>query len=188
MELSRTSYSNVNDKSQNQYSTQPKIHKEELTVEEQIEKSSIEVSLSMNAQILLFAMDSSDQIKNNTSAQKDILSFLSGEHISDEFNLANTGYDGKPITELSKDEANELIGEDGFFGIEQTSQRVADFVFSFSGDDLEKLQKGREGIVLGFEQAEKMWGGELPQISYDTQAKTLELIDTKIAELSNEDT
>jgi hypothetical protein len=28
-----------------------------------------------------------------------------------------------------------------------------------------------------------MWGGELPEISYKTQAKTLELIDAKIAEL-----
>ena len=99
------------------------------------------------------------------------------------FNLSNTGYEGKPITELSTDEATALISENGFFGVSQTSQRVANFVLSFSGDDLEKLEKGREGIIKGFEEAQEMWGGELPQISYDTQAKTLELIDAKIAEL-----
>ncbi len=155
----------------------------ELSVEEQISKSAVEVSISMNAQIVLFSMNSGDQIKDNTSAQKDILSFLSGTNVSDDFNLANTGYDGKPITELSADEATELIGDNGFFGIDQTSQRVADFVFAFSSDDVSILEKGREGIVQGFEEAEKMWGGKLPEISYVTQAKTLELIDEKIAEL-----
>ena len=72
-----------------------------------------------------------------------------------------------------------------FFGITQTSQRVADFVLNFSGNDLEKLEKGREGIVRGFEEAKKMWGGDLPEISYKTQNRTLELIDAKIAELKN---
>ncbi len=155
----------------------------ELSVEEQIEKSAIEVSLSMNAQIILFSMNAADQIKNNTDAQKSILNFLSGNSDNKDFNLANTGYEGKPISELSSDEATALVSEDGFFGVSQTSQRVANFVLSFSGDDLEKLEKGREGIVKGFEEAEQMWGGKLPQISYDTQAKTLELIDAKIAEL-----
>jgi hypothetical protein len=157
----------------------------ELSVEEQINKSAVEVALSMNAQIILFSMDSADAIKDNTTAQKDILSFLSGETVSDDFNLANIGYEGKPITELSVDEATELIGDEGFFGINQTSQRVADFVFSFSNDDIELLEKGREGIVTGFKEAEQMWGGQLPQISYDTQARTLDLIDKKIEELKN---
>ena len=156
----------------------------ELSVEEQVNKSAVEVSISMNAQIVLFSMDSGDQIKDNTSAQKDILSFLSGTSISDDFNLENTGYEGKPITELSVEEASKLISDNGFFGIEQTSQRVSDFVFAFSTDDISILEKGREGIVQGFQEAEKMWGGELPEISYETQAKTLELIDAKISELN----
>ena len=32
-----------------------------------------------------------------------------------------------------------------------------------------------------------MWGGELPEISYETQAKTLEIVDAKIAELLKTD-
>jgi len=31
-----------------------------------------------------------------------------------------------------------------------------------------------------------MWGGELPQISHDTQAETLALIDARIAEIKGE--
>ena len=186
MQINSNGYAQANEKAlqnatiqQNPKHTQSK----ELTLEEQLEKSAIEVSLSMNAQIILFSMDASDKIKNNTDAQKSILDFLSGKSNDKSFNLSNTGYEGKPITELSTDEATALISENGFFGVSQTSQRVANFVLSFSGDDLEKLEKGREGIVKGFEEAQEMWGGELPQISYDTQAKTLELIDAKIAEL-----
>ena len=160
-----------------------KPEEKELTVEEQMEKSAIEVSISMGAQILLFAMDSQDVAINNTQAQKDILDFLSGKEVEGELSLSDIGYDGKPITELTPEEAEELISEDGFFGVEKTAQRVADFVFNFSDDDLDIIQKGRDGIVQGFEEAEKMWGGELPEISYKTQAKTLELIDARIAEL-----
>ncbi|MEA3288659.1 MAG: hypothetical protein U9Q04_00645, partial [Campylobacterota bacterium] len=80
-------------------------------------------------------------------------------------------------------EANDLLSEDGFFGIEQTSQRVSGFVLGFAQDDIELLKKGREGVVQGFKEAEKLWGGELPELSYKTQEKTLEIIDAKIAEL-----
>ncbi len=195
MQMNTTGYLNANKNAlQNStlYNNSEKLsqkqpqQKEELTAQEHIEKSAVEVSLSMNAQIVLFSMNSGDKIKDNTSAQKDILSFLSGESISEDFNLKNTGYEGKPITELSVEEATELIDDDGFFGIEKTSQRVANFVFNFSGDDIELLEKGREGIVTGYNEAQEMWSGELPQISVDTQAKTLELIDARIAELKDQ--
>lgn len=187
MQVSTNSYTQANNNTlQNQTDTQVKNNTttEELTLEEQIEKSAVEVALSMNAQIILLSLDAGDQIKDNTDAQKSILNFLSGKSEDENFNLENTGYEGKPITELSQEEASELVSEEGFFGITQTSQRVADFVFGFSGDDLEKLETGREGIVKGFEEAQEMWGGELPEISHQTQARTLELIDAKIAELT----
>ena len=54
----------------------------------------------------------------------------------------------------------------------------------FAGDDFDILKQGREGIVKGFEDAKEMWGDDLPEISYQTQAKTLELIDAKIADIN----
>jgi len=161
---------------------------EEISIEEQINKSAVEVSLSMNAQIVLFTMDSSKLAEDSTLAQSGILDFLSGKDVDGSFSLEDLGYTGKPITELSPEEATDLIGDDGFFGVIQTSNRVSDFVFSFSQDDLEKVEKGREGIVQGFAEAEKLWGGQLPEISYETQTRTLELIDAKIAELKGEST
>ncbi|PHR54905.1 MAG: hypothetical protein COA44_11950 [Arcobacter sp.] len=96
--------------------------------------------------------------------------------------LSGIGYEGKPIASLSQDEAAELISEDGFFGVKQTSERIANFVIMGSGGDEEMLREGRKGILQGFDQAEKMWGGKLPDIAYETIAKAVEMIDKALIE------
>lgn len=101
----------------------------------------------------------------------------------DTFSLADIGYNGKPIGDLTQEEAKELVSEDGFFGVAKTSQRIADFVLMGAGDDVEKLKAGREGILRGFKEAEELWGGKLPDISYETINKSVEMIDKKLAEL-----
>lgn len=162
----------------------------EASLEQTINESAVSVNISMNAQVVLFSMNTSDLSKNNSLLQgllgdenKDVFNFLSANGSLDGLNLQDIGYTGKPITELNSQEASDLLSENGFFGINQTSQRVSDFVFSFAGDDLELLEKGREGIIKGFEEAEKLFGGELPEISYKTQERTLSLIDEKINSL-----
>ncbi len=97
--------------------------------------------------------------------------------------LKDIGYSGKPINELSTDEASQLVSEDGFFGISQTSTRLAEFVLSGGGNDIEKLKAGRGGIIEGFKQAEALWGDKLPDISYKTLDKALEMIDKQIESL-----
>lgn len=99
------------------------------------------------------------------------------------FRLADIGYEGKPLSELTQEEAAELVSEDGFFGIAQTSERIANFVIGGAGDDMQKLQAGREGMLRGFAEAEQMWGGKLPEISYTTMQKALEKVDARIKEL-----
>ena len=168
--------------------------KTEKSVEEIINNSAAKVAISMNAQYILFEMNAKSIATGNSvgqaglNASKDqqsVLDFLSGKGKIDDKNLYDIGYIGKPIMDLSPQEATDLVSENGFFGITQTSDRVSNFVFSFAGDDLEKLQKGRDGIVKGFEEANKMFGGNLPEISYKTQERTLALIDAKIESLKN---
>ncbi|WP_148624723.1 hypothetical protein [Aliarcobacter cryaerophilus] len=168
--------------------------KTEKSVEEIINNSAAKVAISMNAQYILFEMNAKAIAAGNSigqsglNASKDqqsVLDFLSGKGKINDMSLEDIGYKGKPIMDLSPQEATDLVSENGFFGITQTSDRVSNFVFSFAGDDLEKLQKGRDGIVKGFEEANKMFGGNLPEISYKTQEKTLALIDAKIESLKN---
>ena len=111
------------------------------------------------------------------NAPKNLSEILSG------LDLASIGYNGKSLNELSSDEANDLISENGFFGIANTADRIASFVLNGAGDDVEKLKAGREGVANGFEDAKKIWGGVLPEISQKTIEKTLETLDKKIAEL-----
>lgn len=151
-----------------------------------MEKSAVEVSLSMNAQIVLFSMDATQLNKDNITGQKEIFDFLAGKTLADGSSLAEIGYEGKPITELTQEEATELIDENGFFGITKTSDRVADFAFSFS-DDPEIIKQALEGIKEGFKEAEELWGGELPEISYKTQERTIQLIEERLAELESTD-
>lgn len=97
--------------------------------------------------------------------------------------LDKIGYTGKPLAELSTDEASSLVSEEGFFGLRQTAKRIADFVIKGSGTDLERLKAGREGALKGFHEAEKMWGEKLPELSQKTIESALKQIDDRIKEL-----
>ncbi|MFA6197214.1 MAG: hypothetical protein WC656_11300 [Sulfurimonas sp.] len=97
--------------------------------------------------------------------------------------LGDIGYKGKPIAELSKDEAAALVSEDGIFGVKQTSERIANFVISGSGGDEERMRAGREGMIQGFKDAEKAWGDKLPDISQQTMKKAIEMVDKAMSDL-----
>lgn len=123
---------------------------------------------------------------NSTSVQGSILG--SSDSFTQDYKdfqsfLSNIGYDGKPIAELSQEEAKALVSEDGFFGITQTSERIANFVINGSGGDEGMLRAGREGMIAGFKEAEAMWGGKLPEISQETMAKAIEMVDKAMYDL-----
>lgn len=103
----------------------------------------------------------------------------------DEFQsfLGDIGYSGKPIASLSQSEAAELVSDDGFFGMQNTAERIANFVIQGAGGDESLLRAGREGMLRGFAEAEKMWGGELPQISQDSIALATKMVDDTMHEL-----
>jgi len=97
--------------------------------------------------------------------------------------LDDIGYEGKPIAELTKDEAAELVSDDGLLGIDKTSQRIADFIINGSAGDEDMMRAGRDGMIQGFKEAEEMWGGELPEISQKTMQAALEIVDKEMHDL-----
>ena len=68
----------------------------------------------------------------------------------------------------TKAQAQKDIAEDGYWGVEATSQRIIDFANALTGGDPSKIEKMREAFKKGYEQAEKTWGGKLPEISQQT--------------------
>jgi len=97
--------------------------------------------------------------------------------------LKDIGYNGKNIADLSQSEAKKLVADDGFFGVDQTAKRISDFVINGAGNDEGMLRAGRTGIMQGFKEAEKVWGGKLPDISQQTITKATDLINQKMTDL-----
>ena len=81
------------------------------------------------------------------------------------------------VDDATKAQAQKDIGEDGYWGVKQTSQRLFDFASALAGDDPEKMKKMQEAMEKGFKQATKSWGGKLPGISQDTLAAANKLFD-----------
>jgi hypothetical protein len=103
-----------------------------------------------------------------------------------EVDLSKYQYNGRSILDFSQEEASAMISEDGDFGVKKTAKRLADFVVNGAGDNLDRLRAGREGMLKGFKDAEELWGGTLPDISYKTLEAALAQIDDQIQKLGGQ--
>ncbi|MDF2485813.1 MAG: hypothetical protein K0R46_1981 [Herbinix sp.] len=65
-------------------------------------------------------------------------------------------------------QAQKDVAEDGYWGVEKTSDRMVEFAKALSGGDQSKANELIDAVKKGFEQATKAWGGELPEISTRT--------------------
>lgn len=77
----------------------------------------------------------------------------------------------------TKAQAKKDIAEDGYWGVEQTSDRILDFAKALSGNDPKQADKLLNAFKKGFDQATKAWGKKLPDISqrtYDAVVKKFE--------------
>jgi hypothetical protein len=73
--------------------------------------------------------------------------------------------------------AKEDISEDGYWGVEKTSDRILEFAKALSGDDPEKADELLAAFKKGYEQATGTWGKELPDISSKTYDAVLKKFD-----------
>lgn len=69
---------------------------------------------------------------------------------------------------MTQEDAQELVSEDGYFGVEKTSQRIVDFAINAFGQDPSKLEQMKDSIDKGFLEAQDAFGGSLPEISQQT--------------------
>ncbi|MCI9462907.1 MAG: hypothetical protein HFI48_03335 [Lachnospiraceae bacterium] len=85
------------------------------------------------------------------------------------------------VDPATKAQAQKDIAEDGYWGVEQTSDRIIDFATALTGGDPDKIEEMRDAFKKGYKQAEKTWGGELPDISKRTYDAVMQKFD-KMAE------
>lgn len=65
----------------------------------------------------------------------------------------------------------------GYWGAEETSKRILDFAKKISNDDPSKLDLLVDAFKKGFEEAEEIFGGTLPDVSYKTYDLVMEGFD-----------
>lgn len=85
------------------------------------------------------------------------------------FAAAAQNADSATIAQAQKD-----IADDGYWGVEQTSDRLVDMAIALSGGDTSKADLMIDSIKKGFEQATKAWGDKLPDISQRTVDAAIE--------------
>ena len=73
--------------------------------------------------------------------------------------------------------AKASIAEDGYWGVEQTSDRLVSMAIALSGGDTDKAEKLKAAITKSFKQATAAWGEKLPQICQDTYDTTMKKMD-----------
>lgn len=81
------------------------------------------------------------------------------------------------VTAAVKAQAQADIADDGYWGVNQTSDRILDFAKALTGGDPDQIEKMREAFEKGFKQATGTWGKELPSISSRTYDAVMEKFD-----------
>ncbi|HBA49632.1 MAG TPA: hypothetical protein DCZ91_17910 [Lachnospiraceae bacterium] len=98
--------------------------------------------------------------------------------------LSSGNYTVDPAT---RKQAQADIAEDGYWGVEQTSDRIIDFAKALTGGDPDKIEDMRSAFEKGFKKAGAAWGRSLPDISQRTYDAVMEKFD-KMAEESKKET
>lgn len=88
--------------------------------------------------------------------------------------LSSGNYTVDPATRA---QAQADIAEDGYWGVNQTSDRIIQFATALTGGDPDKIEEMRSAFEKGFKLAEKKWGGSLPDISQRTYDAVMKKFD-----------
>lgn len=110
---------------------------------------------------------------NTYGKANDIWSFLSSGNFT--------------VDAATKARAQADIAEDGYWGVNQTSDRIIDFATALTGGDPDKIEEMRDAFEKGFKKAAKTWGTSLPDISQRTYDAVMEKFD-KLAEEAQKST
>ncbi len=81
------------------------------------------------------------------------------------------------VDEQARTEANALISEGGELSPEKVSDRIVEFAKAISGGDKGKIDTLRGAIEKGFEEAARILGGELLEVSQKTYDLVMEKLD-----------
>ena len=88
------------------------------------------------------------------------------------------------VDAATKAQAQADVADDGYWGVEKTSDRILDFAKALAGNDPGKAQQLLDAFKEGYKKAEEMWGDKLPDIS----SRTYEAVEKKFNDWMNSGT
>lgn len=97
---------------------------------------------------------------------------VSGLNLSATFEAAAKNADPDTIKA-----AQESISEDGYWGVNKTSDRLVSMAIALSGGDTDKADEMMSAIQKGYDRATAAWGKDLPDICKDTLEVTKQKMD-----------
>ncbi len=142
------------------------------------EKSDIAATYTPNTSVV-------DMLKADAAAQEASLRDMVQKLISGQGNALATADDfwrflasgNFTVTQAAKEEAQKAISEDGYWGVNQTSDRIIEMAKALTGGDPSKIEAMRDAFDKGFKEATKTWGQDLPDISSKTRDAVYEKFD-----------
>lgn len=112
------------------------------------------------------------EAEKNAQKLKDLVERMllkQGETLNDATDIYALLREGKlPVDPETRAQAQKDIAEDGYWGVEQTSERLVSFAKALTGGDPAKADEMIAAVKQGFESATKAWGDELPEICKKT--------------------
>lgn len=98
-----------------------------------------------------------------------------GTKVSADTNIYELLREGKvQVDDETRAQAAQDISEDGYWGVNQTAERIVSFAKALSGSDPKKAEEMINAFQKGFDEATKTWGGTLPSICQQTYDKVME--------------
>lgn len=94
-----------------------------------------------------------------------------------QWNKVVSGEQQLTVDPQTKAEATQALSEDGEMGIKNTARRILDFARLGIGNDPSKLDTIRAAVQQGFDEAKKVFGGSLPEISNQTRDAIMATLD-----------
>ena len=103
------------------------------------------------------------QMKGELSNKKQAKKYTTLKDLFTDIKDGKVDVDPATIAQAQKD-----VADDGYWGVDKTSDRLVDMAKALSGGDSSKADTLIAAIKKGFDQAADAWGGELPEICQKT--------------------
>lgn len=107
------------------------------------------------------------ELSDKNTQLQNLVNQLLGKQANKYTKLADL-YKNLEVDPATIEQAKKDIAEDGYWGVEQTSDRLVSMAQALSGGDSQKADELINAMKKGFEQATKEWGEDLPDICKNT--------------------